>query len=111
MPDTHSSPARTADGRDPQKAAGRNPSHVAVVPDPGTRAAGTGQAFLRAHDIRTRQRKDMAEKPRYRAFKWILILTVIAMIGVLGIWTTRQYYRAKNSLAATSVLTDQIKNI
>ena len=111
MPDTHSSPARTADGRNPQKAAGRNPSHVAVVPDPGTRAAGTGQAFLRAHDIRTRQRKDMAEKPRYRAFKWILILTVIAMIGVLGIWTTRQYYRAKNSLAATTVLTDRIKKI
>lgn len=111
MADTHSSPARTADGRDPRKAAGRNPSHVAVVPDPGTRAAGTGQAFLRAHDIRTRQRKDMAEKPRYRAFKWIITLTVIAMIGVLGIWTTRQYYRAKNSLAATTVLTDRIKKI
>lgn len=39
-----------------------------------------------------------------------LILTVIAMIGVLGIWTTRQYYRA-NSLAATTVLTDRIKKI
>ena len=111
MADTHNSPARTADGRDPRKAAGRNPSHVTVVPDPGTRAAGTGQAFLRAHDIRTRQRKDMAEKPRYRAFKWIITLTVIAMIGVLGIWTTRQYYRAKNSLAATTVLTDRIKKI
>ncbi len=45
----------------------------------------------------------MAEKPRYRAFKWILILTVIALIGVLGM-DDQQYYRA-NSLAATTVLT------